>query len=408
MRPSERNKAYSNPVYVEKRKFFDTVGSMNISNGLIFNIHDVVLIMIAGLGLLLAITVLLAKNRSLSDALLIAFLLTQGAVAFNFLILFNPFFSQYTKEPIFMVPLVALQTLQGMLLVWYSRAKSKERETVRRLDLFIIFSMLLLLATPSVLALLFEYEQVNVVRFYRRTLSGLSMFISLIYGIYAIRHLRGFDACIRQRFSNIEHINLLWLQYSIYGFVAIWGAKVLIVPILSWLLIGSWTPLNVANGLGLVTNYVAMFLMCWMVVIGLHHRPITITEFSDKNHAGNGNGEKENFDEKKVEHLENLMESVKVYRDPELDLDGLSDSMGISPRSLSKLLNGHYHKSFYDFVNQFRIEDAKQQLLDPANGSKHVQRIFEDAGFTSKTTFNTYFKRTTGKTPTEFRYLENR
>jgi AraC-like DNA-binding protein len=81
--------------------------------------------------------------------------------------------------------------------------------------------------------------------------------------------------------------------------------------------------------------------------------------------------------------------------------------MGISTRSLSALINGHFGQNFYDFVNSYRIRDAQRQLNDPRQESKTIQRIFEDAGFSSKSTFNTFFKRVTGITPSEYRKAAN-
>jgi AraC-like DNA-binding protein len=104
-----------------------------------------------------------------------------------------------------------------------------------------------------------------------------------------------------------------------------------------------------------------------------------------------------------IEKLDDLMSRVKLYQDPDLHLDGLADSMGGSTRSLSALINGHYEQNFYDFVNDYRVRDAQRQLEDPRLKSKTIQRIFEDAGFNSKSTFNTYFKKVTGKTPSQYR-----
>ena len=77
--------------------------------------------------------------------------------------------------------------------------------------------------------------------------------------------------------------------------------------------------------------------------------------------------------------------------------------MDMSPRSLTTLINGHFGMTFYEFVNRYRVLEASEKLADPANADVTVQRIFEDAGFNSKSTFNTLFKKATGKTPSEYR-----
>ena len=65
-------------------------------------------------------------------------------------------------------------------------------------------------------------------------------------------------------------------------------------------------------------------------------------------------------------------------------------------------------KNFYDFVNHYRVQEAKEQLGNPALSQKTIQRVFEDVGFNSKSTFNTIFKKVTGQTPSEYRRSQKR
>jgi len=76
----------------------------------------------------------------------------------------------------------------------------------------------------------------------------------------------------------------------------------------------------------------------------------------------------------------------------------------ISPAvNLSEVLNCHVEKNFYNYVNDFRIEYVKDELANPARKNESVLRIAYDAGFKSKTTFNTLFKKKTGSTPSAYR-----
>jgi AraC-like DNA-binding protein len=60
-------------------------------------------------------------------------------------------------------------------------------------------------------------------------------------------------------------------------------------------------------------------------------------------------------------------------------------------------------KNFYDLVNGYRVEEAKRLLLDPKSFNYTILSVGFEAGFNSKTTFNTVFKKFTGLSPTEFR-----
>jgi len=223
--------------------------------------------------------------------------------------------------------------------------------------------------------------------------------LSIITGLYALNRLRHYDKNIRGRFSTIENIKLSWLWYCILAFVCVW-AMVLLGCLLGW--IGLY---DLSKLVGTLSNLPPMVIMSIMVVYS-QTLPITATKTSSHN-ANQVEKEQKIFtasDEQKSK-LDDLMLRVKIYQDPELRLDGLADSMAMSPRSVSALLNGHYQKNFYDFVNYYRVLDAQDQLRNTRTKDKTIQRIFEDAGFNSKTTFNTLFKKITGYTPSEYRKM---
>jgi len=97
-----------------------------------------------------------------------------------------------------------------------------------------------------------------------------------------------------------------------------------------------------------------------------------------------------------------LMQGERLHEAPGLDLQGLSQRSGWSPNQVSQALNQGLGQSFSEFVTGFRITAAKSLLSDPAD-PRSVLDIGLAAGFGSKSTFNSAFKRATGKTPSEYR-----
>jgi AraC-like DNA-binding protein len=93
----------------------------------------------------------------------------------------------------------------------------------------------------------------------------------------------------------------------------------------------------------------------------------------------------------------------KPYRDGALTLQALADAVGATPHMLSQVLNLHLRKSFIFFVNSYRTEELMAALDDPAQSHRGVLELALAAGFNSKSTLNSFFKRYTGLTPTEFR-----
>jgi len=104
-----------------------------------------------------------------------------------------------------------------------------------------------------------------------------------------------------------------------------------------------------------------------------------------------------------VETLGRYMTEKKLYLQEDLTLQDLADELSISPHHLSMILNVHFRQNFYTFVNGYRVEEVKRMLADPANRDRSILSIAYDAGFNSKSTFNTIFRKFTGKTPRQYR-----
>lgn len=101
-----------------------------------------------------------------------------------------------------------------------------------------------------------------------------------------------------------------------------------------------------------------------------------------------------------------LMEEDKLYQETELTLHQLATKLEVPTYMVSQALNEGMKKNFYDLVNGYRVEEAKRLLLDSGNRNYTILSVGFEAGFNSKTTFNTVFKKFTGLTPTDFRDKE--
>jgi AraC-like DNA-binding protein len=105
---------------------------------------------------------------------------------------------------------------------------------------------------------------------------------------------------------------------------------------------------------------------------------------------------------KTIRELNQLMNAEKPHLNPELTLNDLAEKLEIPPRELSFMLNSELKLNFFNFVNKYRITEAKQLLTDKTN-KKTVLEILYQAGFNNKSAFNRVFREFTGFTPTEFR-----
>lgn len=110
----------------------------------------------------------------------------------------------------------------------------------------------------------------------------------------------------------------------------------------------------------------------------------------------------EKLEELKVGLLE-LFATQKPFLMSDLTLVGLAKNLNISPHLLSFVINKGFNENFYQFVNRYRIEEAKKLLADKNMDHLSLLGIGFEVGFNSKTVFNTTFKKMTGQTPSQFK-----
>lgn len=109
-----------------------------------------------------------------------------------------------------------------------------------------------------------------------------------------------------------------------------------------------------------------------------------------------------------VNKLFHVMEKEKYFTAQDLDLPKLASSISIPPSHLSQIINIHLKQNFNDFINTYRIKEAKKRLLDPKYNHLKLASIGSDVGFGSKSAFYSAFKKHTGVTPLEFKKRHER
>lgn len=102
------------------------------------------------------------------------------------------------------------------------------------------------------------------------------------------------------------------------------------------------------------------------------------------------------------EKLLYFMETNKPYLKSDLKISELAELISVPYYQLSQFINEEFDVNFYDFINKYRVEEAKKLLLEDENNYK-ILAIAYEVGFNSKATFNRVFKKLTDLTPSEFR-----
>ncbi len=100
--------------------------------------------------------------------------------------------------------------------------------------------------------------------------------------------------------------------------------------------------------------------------------------------------------------IDTLINKNQRFTEPKLNLESLAKEFEISQSKLSSIINGFTSKSFNEYINEFRVELAKQLLIDANYTNYTITAIGLESGFNSKSTFYAVFRKITGFTPSEY------
>jgi AraC-like DNA-binding protein len=111
----------------------------------------------------------------------------------------------------------------------------------------------------------------------------------------------------------------------------------------------------------------------------------------------------EDIAENYLNKLQKYIQTDKPHLNSAITLPELAQNLSMSIHHLSQIINQRLNQNFYEFINHYRVEEAKKMILDPAYKHLTIAAIGYDSGFNSNSSFNSVFKKATGKTPSQYR-----
>lgn len=223
------------------------------------------------------------------------------------------------------------------------------------------------------------------------TVSILILAQESIYFVLSLFALNNHSRKIKQTFSTLGRKTLRWLVFLMVAYMAV-------ILLFSFLNFSNYQLPDISAPL------TCSFFIYVLGFMALRQPAVFVeannTSASKKYEKSSLTSEKAGLYQKRLIHL---MESEKPFLDIDLTLSQLASRVGISPNHLSQVLNESLRQSFFDFVTTYRVEEAKKGILNPANKHLTILAIAYEAGFTSKSSFNSAFKKHTGMTPTQFK-----
>jgi len=348
---------------------------------------------------LAVILVVSKKHRSISNSFLAIFLVT-----YAFKLLLNSNFSPKIGFGNFLV-VILLLTPSLYLYVW---------ALTKKINIFKLKFLWHYLPAISMIPILYFFRQRWEVNIYEDVFSKKEalLFFSIlqaftiiqviIYLLLTIKHLNTYKYKIEDNFSNISKINLNLLTNLCYTFLLI---------MFFWVFVGYGDIgyfIKLWGEPSMYTAYILWFSMSFVVLlIGYHGftRPEILLNLDTNLFVKPKANKKYSPKELKKYSLQltELMQHQKPFLDPTLKLSQLAELMVVNPVFLSAVINTCFEKNFNDFINEYRVREVIGKIENSKFKNLTLLGLAYESGFNSKSTFNTMFKKFTGKTPNDFK-----
>ncbi|MBA4407133.1 hypothetical protein C0389_07660 [bacterium] len=358
-------------------------------------------------GLLLAVTLFFKKqnqhaNRTLAVAIL--------CLSLDLLSVYSTMMGLYKENPSIFGATHAFPFIYGPIFYLYTKILSGNEKKFRLKYLIHLIPFVMAHLYVSPFYLLSHQEKLVRINQYLTEIQTDMLVIGilkpihgLVYTALSLNLLEGFSKKIKRGFSNIDKINLDWLKYLIVSTTVVW--IVVIISFMNFFITESAAIFD-------PIIYLSMSVLIYAIGYGALNQPevFTQTEFIDETKAelelAKEKYEKSTLNETDIQKIKTellkLMNSKKLFLNSELTLAQLSKELGVTNHNLSEVINTSFKKNYYDFINAYRVEEFKERVKNPEFLNYSLLAIAFESGFSSKSSFNSIFKKFTNQTPSEY------
>jgi len=377
----------------------------------LFNFHDVILLMTAMqclfFGTLLYVT---NTNRIKSTLFLAAFLFSHALIPANELMMWGAEFKhqvRYEWPGLYFIPEIAYY-LDGALLFLCIKSLVFRDFSLKKADILHLLPLVVYIAFISATFYSHSVEQrlgmLHSESFvYSAGYVSLELFckgLRVFYAIACFVLLSKYKNLLQNTNSNIEKAHINWLKALVIGFMLVMLSETLLAGVKVINLFDSFGS-GVFMYIGLTGNYTSFVLVNLLVFTAIRH--FVIFEQVINEEANKKPIDDQFVNPEMAAVVDAAMLKSRAYMEPDITLDKLADSLSIIPRDLSMLINRHFGINFYEFINKYRIEEAKKMLVNPEHKNTTITDIYLAVGFNSKSVFYTFFKKFENVTPSQFR-----
>lgn len=367
----------------------------------LFNIHDVALFITITLCLFLALFQFLSPDKNkIAKYFLLIFLIDIAIGVGAVLLLWQSAIKIHPLIDNYVIPYILFSSLllKGPLLYGYVSAAIAPDYQFDPLDTFhltpiVIYFLVLFITSHNTggihlhsdkltrILSLYEWHSVKI--------------IPLIYALMAAHKVHQHRQCLKSYSSTLSS-GILWLNILVWGALFNWGWS------LGTHVLGFFFGASIADKFGILDNYITSGIISALLVYSLIHanKQLSAINMDSKNIFPELNTESQI-----IEKIVRCMEVEKLFLNPRLNIERMAEHIDLPYREVSALINKHFHVNFNEYVNLYRINEAKRLLSDAQLLNVPINEIYAQAGFNSKSAFHRFFSRLVGVSPTEFRKL---
>lgn len=365
----------------------------------------IVIITLLGIaqGLIFGIIFLFLKRRNRRAQIILGFLFICFAISIGHFLLQHS--RLYHEFPHLLRVSFPVLFLFGPLFFFYALLLTNSEYRFKWLDLLHLLPFIVIL-TGSIPFYLLPGEE--KLKFLEQIEQGNDKFWTFAVGIgqiiqlfayIVVTHLRlkRYRKNLTQIRAQTEQIDLSWLYSATIAFFMIFGF--MMVTMVLWLFFDVMEKVY-----SVVVPVMVTIVIYFQGYKALLQKDI-VFDREEINRLEGKKYEKSSLTKEKSDDIKNnlfnLFEKERSYLDPGISLSSLSSKLSVSPNHLSQVINENIGITFFDLINQRRIEEAKKLLISKPEYT--ILAVAMDSGFNSKSAFNSAFKKFTGTTPTAYR-----